>query len=56
METSKKGSLVFDCIPFPNAGDNELVAGNPRNFEIYEPLDFIATVTQHIPDKGESRL
>lgn len=45
-----------NCIPFPNAGDNELVAGNPRNFEIYEPLDFIATVTQHIPDKGESRL
>ena len=45
-----------NCIPFPKAGDNELVAGNPRNFEIYEPLDFLATVTQHIPDKGEHQI
>ncbi|MBN1182227.1 MAG: hypothetical protein JXB49_08065 [Bacteroidales bacterium] len=41
------------CIPFPKAGDNELIASNPRNFEIFEPLDFLAAVTQHIPDKGE---
>lgn len=45
-----------NCIPFPKAGDNELVAGNPRIFEIFEPLDFIATVTQHIPDKGEHQI
>lgn len=24
-----------------------------RNFEIFEPLDFIAEITQHIPDPGE---
>jgi hypothetical protein len=45
-----------NCIPFPKTDDNELAAGNPRNFEIYEPLDFLATVTQHIPDKGEHQI
>jgi hypothetical protein len=40
-------------FPFPKTGDNDLVAGNPRNFEIYEPLEFLAAVMQHIPDKGE---
>ncbi|MBN1599991.1 MAG: transposase [Chitinispirillaceae bacterium] len=28
-----------NCIPFPKTGDNELITGNPRNFEIYKPLD-----------------
>jgi hypothetical protein len=27
--------------------------GMPRNFEVFEPLDFLAAVTQHIPDKGD---
>ena len=45
-----------DCIPYPKNGDNELVAGTPRNFEIYTPLDFLAAVTQHIPDNGEHQI
>jgi hypothetical protein len=42
-----------NCIPFPIAGDAPLMAGIPRNFEVFEPLDFLAEVTQHIPDKGD---
>jgi len=30
--------------------------GIPRNFEVFEPLDFVAEVTQHIPDKGEHQI
>ena len=30
--------------------------GIPRNHEIFEPLDFLAEVTQHIPDKGEHQI
>ena len=37
--------------------DNDLFkAGIPRNFQIFDPLDFIAEVTQHIPNKGEHQI
>jgi hypothetical protein len=42
-----------NCLPFPISGDKTLMAGIPRNFEVFEPLDFLAAVTQHIPDKGD---
>ncbi len=45
-----------NCIPFPLSGDKTLMAGVPRNFEVYEPLDFLAEVTQHIPNKGEHQI
>ena len=32
------------------------MAGIPRNFEVYDPLDFLAEVTQHIPNKGEHQI
>ncbi len=38
---------------FPVTGDKDLTSGMPRNYEIYGPLDFLAEVTQHIPNKGE---
>jgi len=28
----------------------------PRNYELYDPLDFLAEVTQHIPNKGEHQV
>jgi hypothetical protein len=37
---------------FPEPGDDELLAGPSRNFQIFDPLDFLAEVTQHIPDPG----
>jgi hypothetical protein len=45
-----------NCLPFPLSGDTTLMAGIPRNFEVYDPLDFLAEVTQHIPNKGEHRI
>ena len=44
------------CIPFPKQGDPELDIGIPRNYEIFDPLDFLAQVTQHIPNKGEHQI
>jgi hypothetical protein len=38
---------------FPEPGEEELWAGPARNFQVFEPLDFLAEVTQHIPDPGE---
>jgi hypothetical protein len=28
-------------------------AGPSRNFQVFDPLDFLAEVTQHIPNAGE---
>ena len=30
-----------------------MLAGPKRNFQIFDPLDFLAEVTQHIPEQGE---
>ena len=38
---------------FPEPGDEELTAGPSRNFQVFDPLDFLAEVTQHIPNPGE---
>ena len=38
---------------FPEAASDNLVAGPKRNFQIFDPLDFLAEVTQHIPEVGE---
>ncbi len=41
--------MVFD---YPLFGDAKLSPGVLRNFEVFDPLDFIAELTQHIPDGG----
>ena len=41
---------------FPEPGDDELLAGPARNFQVFDPLDFLAEVTQHIPDPGSKLL
>ena len=38
---------------FPEAASEDLAAGARRNFQVFDPLDFLAEVTQHIPDPGE---
>jgi hypothetical protein len=45
-----------NCIPFPKVGDMELAVGIPRNYEMFDPPDFLAAVTQHIPNKGEHQI
>jgi hypothetical protein len=56
------GNIVYrsnkgKCIPFPvTAEDGNMKKGIPRNFHVYEPLEFLAEVTQHIPNKGEHQI
>jgi len=44
------------CKAFPILGNEKLKAGTKRNFEVFEPLDFLAEITQHIPNKGEHQM
>ncbi len=51
------GKVVYraekaDCQPFPMLGNGKLLRGVSRNFEVFDPLDFLAEITQHIPDPG----
>jgi hypothetical protein len=57
ISLTKNGKILYrashaNCVPFPISGDDALMKGIPRNFESFDPLDFLAAVTQHIPDKG----
>jgi hypothetical protein len=61
VSITKDGKILYrashpKCIPFPLSGDKTLLKGMPRNYELYDPLDFLAEVTQHIPDKGEHQI
>jgi len=38
---------------FPDPASAQLFPGIARNFHVYQPLDFLAELFQHIPDKGE---
>src|SRR5262245_17859667 len=38
---------------FPEAASEDLLAGPKSNFQVFDPMDFLAEVTQHIPDAGE---
>jgi hypothetical protein len=35
---------------FPQPGARTLLPGVARNFQVFDPLDFIAELTQHVPD------
>ena len=41
---------------FPEAASDDLEVGPKRNFQIFDPLDFLAEVTQHIPEKGDHQI
>jgi hypothetical protein len=47
--------LVEDGIlpSFPGAASADRRGGPCRNFQVFSALDFLAELTQHIPDKGE---
>ncbi len=58
ISVSDDGKVVYraekaDCQPFPALGDDKLPRGVSRNFEVFDPLDFIAEIAQHIPDPGK---
>ena len=52
------GSVIYrsekdHCRPFPGPATADLRGGPKRNFQVFSALDFLAEVTQHIPNKGE---
>lgn len=52
------GQVVYkaehdSCRRFPEPASGDLGAGVSRNFQVFDPLDFLAEVTQHIPNTGE---
>ena len=54
----KDGSVIYraekdHCRRFPGPASRDLRGGPKRNFQVFSALDFLAEVTQHIPDKGE---
>jgi Putative transposase/Transposase zinc-binding domain len=58
---SDEGEVLYratkaKCLPFPITGNADLAAGISRNYEVFDPLDFLAEVTQHIPNKGEHQI
>ena len=57
VSVSDDGKVVYRaekaaCQPFPTLGDGKLLRGVSRNFEVFDPLEFLAEITQHIPDPG----
>ena len=58
IEVTEVGKVIYKTEHgavgrFPEPGDDELLAGPSRNFQVFDPLDFLAEVTQHIPNPGE---
>jgi len=58
IEVTEAGKVIYKTEHnavgrFPEPGDGELLAGPSRNFQVFDPLDFLAEVTQHIPESGE---
>jgi hypothetical protein len=58
IEVTEAGKVIYKTEHnavgrFPEPGDEELAAGPSRNFQVFDPLDFLAEVTQHIPNAGE---
>jgi hypothetical protein len=41
------------CRRFPGPASADLRGGPRRNFQVFGALDFLAELTQHIPNKGE---
>lgn len=57
VKVSDTGQVIYQsekqaCLAFPDPKGDGMQAGVPRNFQILEPLDFLAEFTQHIPPKG----
>jgi hypothetical protein len=58
IKVTDQGQVIYragksDCVRFPQPGDDRLREGTARNFQVFDPLVFLAEVTQHIPDKGQ---
>lgn len=61
IKLTDEGKVLYrtgksNTVHFPILGDKTLKAGIKRNFEVFDPCDFLAEVTQHIPDRGEHQI
>ena len=57
LSVSDDGQVMYraekaKCQPFPILGNQELLRGISPNFEVLNPREFLAEITQHIPDPG----
>jgi hypothetical protein len=57
VKVTDTGQVVYKaekdhCRAFPEADSDGLRPGPKRNFQVLDPLDFLAEFTQHIPPKG----
>jgi hypothetical protein len=58
IRVTRSGQVVYRAekdrpLRFPDPASENLVGGVAHNFQVFEPLDFLAELTQHIPNKGE---
>lgn len=58
LKVTPEGQVLYkatraQCHRFPEPGSDDLSEGVKRNYQIFAPLDFLAEVTQHLPEKGE---
>ena len=57
VKVTETGQVIYKaekdaCRAFPDPQRDELARGPKRNFQILDPLEFLAEFTQHIPPKG----
>jgi len=57
VKVSGTGQVIYKaekdaCRRFPDPRGDGMTAGPKRNFQVLEPLEFLAEFTQHIPPKG----
>lgn len=57
VKVTEAGQVVYKaekdaCRAFPQADGDGLRPGPRRNFQVLDPLEFLAEFTQHIPPKG----
>ena len=55
IRVTEQGKVIYlaekrSCRRFPRPASPDLFNGVARNFQVFDPLDFIAELTQHIPD------
>ena len=58
VRLSDEGSVIYraeqdHCCRFPGPASPVLRGGPRRNFQVFTALDFLAELTQHVPNKGE---
>lgn len=58
VRLTEEGSVIYraekdHCRRFPGPASADFRGGPRRNFQVFSALDFLAELTQHIPDKGE---